>query len=155
MLKNKDGLGAKVTIRLTAEYVCGGKWGKKSHFSKEKIAEIHSYSFKCGQKKLQCTYMAGSQRIQVSFCPHFGPATTSILSHASTMSCQAHVGIFCFYDINSIAMMLIKWCLPLQGPRRQKGFFDLSWFQPQHWLPKVKLLSRPKVHPFLPQEGKM
>jgi len=26
MLKNKDGLGAKVGIRLTAEYVCGGKF---------------------------------------------------------------------------------------------------------------------------------
>jgi len=26
MLKNKDGLGAKVGVRLTAEYVCGGKF---------------------------------------------------------------------------------------------------------------------------------
>ena len=133
MLKNKDGHGARVAIRLTAEYVCGGKWGQISTISLRPFSSMDKI----------CTN------------GRFTEETGSLLSpfwpnnYFNSESCFYDVmsGILCFFNIN--VMLLIKLCLPLQGPRRQKGFFNLSWFQPQHQLPKVKPFSRQKIDPCL------
>ena len=91
LFKNKGSAGARVGVRLTAEYVCGGKWGPDHRFKNQifqRKPELLPLGINLAMfESFNISFSAGLQIPEASCFPHSGRTTISTLNPASTISC--------------------------------------------------------------------